>query len=412
MVHTGDKVGLLMKQANMEPIEYLFSLVSNKGNDSEHAFIEEAYDLGRELGRGNFATVKLAVSKTNGNKYAVKIVDKAKFLQHQHREGALLDEVNILKFLQHDNIIKLEETYETEKYLYLVLELVTGGELFDLVVDAGRLTEDVTRTLFIQMLDAVGYMHSQGIAHRDLKPENMLLAAQGSTVLKISDFGLSRILGVDSVMGTLCGTPQYIAPEILSKSGNGDGYSVAVDMWSLGVILYVCLSGMLPYLDDADMSVFEQIQRGLYSFPTNVWGQISEEAKDLIRRLMQIDPTVRWTAKQAKNHPWCTQSTMEATPIPIRDSFASIRTKPVDRYRGKATMEVMIKASIAGLAESKGSSPEDMANFICANYDSSVTAPELTSHLQSLAKAGDITATKQGLFKLCKKKGGKKGRRR
>ena len=183
-------------------------------------------------------------------------------------------------------------------------------------------------------------------------------------------------------------------------------------MWSLGVILYVCLSGMLPYLDDADMSVFEQIQRGLYSFPTNVWGQISEEAKDLIRRLMQIDPTVRWTAKQAKNHPWCTQSTMEATPIPIRDSFASIRTKPVDRYRGKATMEVMIKASIAGLAESKGSSPDDMAHFICANYDSSVTAPELTSHLQSLVKAGAITKTKQGLFKLGGKKGGKKGRRR
>ncbi|KNC53436.1 CAMK/RAD53 protein kinase [Thecamonas trahens ATCC 50062] len=408
LIKQGDRLQFLLKQKNMEPIEYVFKLVAGSVDAGTHSFVEERYDLERVLGKGNFAEVRLGLSRRSGEKYAVKIVDKTKFLSLQQRAGALLDEVNILKFLSHPNIVSLEETFETEKHLYLVLELVSGGELFDVIVNAERLSEALSRKLFVQMLDAVAYLHEQGIAHRDLKPENILIGE--GDVVKISDFGLSRITSKSSVMGTVCGTPQYLAPEILKSKEHNDGYNVAVDMWSLGVILYVMLSGMLPFDDNLPMSVFEQIQRGLYSFPDTFWSSVSESAKDLCRRLMQVEPSARWTAKQARAHPWCVDKSLTATPIPIADTFASVRTEPVPRYRGHATLRVMIKAAIMELAEPRGSAPDDIAAFVSANYaDAETTGDALKPKLDGLVADGVLAAAAGGKYKL---KMGKRSRGR
>jgi len=217
----------------------------------------------------------------------------------------LMDEVNILKTLKHPNIIGIHEVFETDTTLYLVLELVTGGELFDKIVGEGSFPEEKTRHYFKQMLDATAYLHGQGIAHRDLKPENILMKDKTSDILKVSDFGLSRCVGEAHFMKTICGTPQYVAPEILTASSTG-GYGVACDIWSLGVILYIMLVGHSPWDEDKPKSIFVQIKEGDFEFDPEEWDPISQSVKDLIKRLLTVDPEKRMTVTEALVDPWVT----------------------------------------------------------------------------------------------------------
>jgi len=255
------------------------------------------------LGRGTFATVRTGIHKKSGDLFAIKIIDKQKFMMNARRKDALMDEVRVLTSVSHENIIKIQEVFETAKSLYLVLELVTGGELFDRVVK-GALPEAAAKSMFVQMLNSIAYLHGQGIVHRDLKPENILLKSEDSDIIKLSDFGLSRIIDDGSFMKTICGTPQYVAPEILNAQK--EGYGKAVDLWSLGVILYVLLSGCMPFDEDegGKGSLFEKVKKGLYKFPPKYWKHISEGPKDLIRGLLVVDPAARLTVQQALQHPW------------------------------------------------------------------------------------------------------------
>jgi len=208
--------------------------------------------------------------------------------------------VDILKRVKHENIVCLKDMHETSDKLYLVMELVTGGELFDKIVEKGSYSEKEASNIVGKILSAVEYLHSNGIAHRDLKPENLLLKSEGDTEVMLSDFGLSKIIGEDTMMQTACGTPYYVAPEVLSATG----YGQEVDLWSVGVITYLLLCGFPPFYGESLPEVFEQIMKAEYDFPEPYWNDISNEAKDLIKKLLVVDPKKRYSAKQALKHPW------------------------------------------------------------------------------------------------------------
>jgi len=257
------------------------------------------YELKEEIGKGAFSVVHLAISKKTGEKVAVKIIDK-KDANAEQDEKRLQTEVEILKRVKHENIVGLKDMYEDSDKLHLVMQLVTGGELFDKIVEKGSYSELEASIIIRKILSAVDYLHENGIAHRDLKPENLLLKSENDTEVMLSDFGLSKIIGEDTMMQTACGTPYYVAPEVLSATG----YGQEVDLWSCGVITYLLLCGFPPFYGDSLPEVFEQIMKAEYDFPTPYWDDISKEAKDLISKLLVVDPKKRFTANQALHHPW------------------------------------------------------------------------------------------------------------
>ncbi|KAI8835785.1 kinase-like domain-containing protein [Chytriomyces cf. hyalinus JEL632] len=264
----------------------------------------DAYELTKDLGSGNFATVKLGVHKASGAKSAVKILNKKMFQGNAKVLKNLEQEIGILMAVNHPCIIKIGGVFDLQDTVNIVMEYAKGGELFDRIIERGKFTEDESRILMIQILHALAYLHQREIVHRDLKPENILLATADpeDLRLKISDFGLAKL--VTDFTSTLCGTPNYVAPEVLmGKSSRA--YGSEVDLWSCGVVLYICLVGQPPFSDElAPPSMMDQIKTGKFSFPSPWWDTISAEAKDLIRKLIVVDPSKRLTALQALNHPW------------------------------------------------------------------------------------------------------------
>jgi len=261
--------------------------------------VSEHYDIEQDLGKGAFSVVKRATHKKTGEKVAIKIIDKKTATTAQDTKR-LETEVTILKKVSHPNIICLKDLYEDSNELCLVMELVTGGELFDKIVEKGQYTENEASIIVKKMLSAVEYLHNQGIAHRDLKPENLLLKSTSDTEVMISDFGLSKIVSQQSIMDTACGTPYYVAPEVLLSTG----YDKEVDLWSVGVITYLLLCGFPPFYGESLPEVFEQIMKADYDFPDPYWTDISSEAKDLIKKLLVVDAKKRLSATEALKHPW------------------------------------------------------------------------------------------------------------
>ncbi|XP_070138430.1 calcium/calmodulin-dependent protein kinase type 1 isoform X2 [Drosophila bipectinata] len=260
--------------------------------------IEEKYNLHGLLGTGAFSEVRLAESKDPpGDHYAVKIIDKKAL---KGKEESLENEIRVLRRLTHPNIVQLLETFEDKLKVYLVMELVTGGELFDRIVEKGSYTEKDASHLVRQILEAVDYMHEQGVVHRDLKPENLLYySPDEDSKIMISDFGLSKMED-SGIMATACGTPGYVAPEVLAQKP----YGKAVDVWSIGVISYILLCGYPPFYDENDANLFAQILKGEFEFDSPYWDEISESAKNFIRNLMCVAVENRFTCKQALGHPW------------------------------------------------------------------------------------------------------------
>jgi len=229
-------------------------------------------------------------------------------------------EIQIMKKLSHPNILKLYEVYEDDEQFYLVMELVKGKELFDKIVERGMYSEKDASNIIRQVVSAVEYLHDNGIAHRDLKPENLLSAGEGDEeIIKIADFGFSKSFGEEGEkLMTSCGSPGYVAPEILTA----ESYDKSVDLWSVGVIIYILLSGYPPFYADSAPALFKKIMDVKYDFDDSVWDDISESAKDIIRNLLVKDPNKRFTAKQCLNHPWVKGSsasdkaTLKMTKVP------------------------------------------------------------------------------------------------
>lgn len=261
--------------------------------------IDKLYELKTELGRGAFSIVYLATQRATGQQYAVKVINK-KDLGKDYEKNLKM-EVDILKKVNHPNIIALKELFDTPDKLYLIMELVTGGELFDKIVEKGSYTESEAGQLVRKIVSAVDYLHNLGIVHRDLKPENLLLKrADNDLEIAIADFGLSKIVGQQMMMQTACGTPSYVAPEVL----NASGYGKEVDMWSIGVITYILLCGFPPFYGDTVPEIFEQIMEANFDYPEEYWGTVSKEAKDFINKLLVVDSDKRLTASDALRHPW------------------------------------------------------------------------------------------------------------
>jgi len=261
--------------------------------------VEDKYDMKDVLGTGAFSQVRLAECREDGHMYAIKIIDKKAL---KGKEDSLENEIRVLKRLDHRNVVKLLEAYESRTCVYLVMELVTGGELFDRIVEKGSYSEKDAADLIKQVLSAVAYMHSQGVVHRDLKPENLLYySPDADSKIMISDFGLSK-MEESGVMATACGTPGYVAPEVLAQKP----YGKAVDVWSIGVISYILLCGYPPFYDENDANLFAQILKGEFEFDSPYWDDISEEAKDFIRSLMCVNVEHRLTCEAALDHCWIT----------------------------------------------------------------------------------------------------------
>jgi len=268
--------------------------------------VEKDYDLGKVLGEGNYAQVKIAIEKSTKLKWACKIIDKNKL--EEGDEEMLELEVEVLQILKHPNVVRLKDKYDTRKKLYLILELVTGGELLEKLMSDGAYSEQDACDLFAKVMGAVKYLHDNGIAHRDLKPENLLLSDKtDKNSIKIADFGFAKIISKleartdgKKLMETSCGTPEYVAPEVLQNIG----YGTSCDIWSMGVILYIMLCGFPPFYDENMTKLFKQVMHKMHDFPSPEWDPVSADAKDLINRMLEKDPVTRITAAQILEHKW------------------------------------------------------------------------------------------------------------
>lgn len=260
--------------------------------------IEEVYNVGAQLGRGRFSKVCEATHKRTGVKSAVKIIDKSK-LQPTEKE-LLRTEIAILKLVHHPNIIRLNDVYEDRQHIFIVTELVTGGELFNRIVGRARYNEAEARLVMRPLLESVSYLHRLGIVHRDLKPENILC---GETLadLTIADFGLSKLVHPEELMKMPCGTLNYVAPEVLALVG----YGREADIWSLGVIMYLLLRGELPFYGKAKNEVIQKTLHAEINLETDLaWKTVSTAGKTLLRGLLTKNPTHRLTAQDALQHEW------------------------------------------------------------------------------------------------------------
>jgi len=267
--------------------------------DIANGNVEDMYTIGEELGRGAFSVVRRGTKKGSSDKVALKFIEK-KFVKKKHIEQ-LRREIDIMQKVDHKNVLALKGIHENDTHLTLVMELVDGGELFYKIVDRGSFTEKDARNVVRQVCRGVAYLHSMAIAHRDLKPENLLCDGEGdSMTIKIADFGLSKIFGEGETLETSCGTPDYVAPEVLT----GSAYDNAVDMWSVGVITYILLCGFPPFYAPSQNVLFEKILSADYDFPDPEWTHVSDAAKNFIRHLIVKEPDARYSAAAALEDPW------------------------------------------------------------------------------------------------------------
>ncbi|XP_060064382.1 serine/threonine-protein kinase DCLK1-like [Ylistrum balloti] len=257
------------------------------------------YEIGRVIGEGNFAVVMECIDRTTNKRYALKKIDKTKC---KGKEQMIENEVSILRKVQHPNIIMLLEEFDAKDELYLVMEYVKGGDLFDSIAMATKYTEQDASGMFYNLCSALKYLHNLNIVHRDVKPENLLVFqhTDGTKSIKLGDFGLATY--ATEVLYTVCGTPTYVAPEILAEIG----YGFKVDVWAAGVILYILLSGFPPFVSTSNdqEELFDQILDGKFEFTPPFWDEVSDSAKDLISKMLDVDPECRLSAADVLVHPW------------------------------------------------------------------------------------------------------------
>ncbi|XP_066576977.1 calcium/calmodulin-dependent protein kinase type II delta 1 chain isoform X16 [Amia ocellicauda] len=267
----------------------------------------DEYQLFEELGKGAFSVVRRCMKISTGQEYAAKIINTKKLSARDHQK--LEREARICRLLKHPNIVRLHDSISEEGFHYLVFDLVTGGELFEDIVAREYYSEADASHCIQQILEAVLHCHQMGVVHRDLKPENLLLASKlKGAAVKLADFGLAiEVQGDQQAWFGFAGTPGYLSPEVLRK----DPYGKPVDMWACGVILYILLVGYPPFWDEDQHRLYQQIKAGAYDFPSPEWDTVTPEAKDLINKMLTINPAKRITAAEALKHPWiCQRSTV------------------------------------------------------------------------------------------------------
>ncbi|XP_069339028.1 death-associated protein kinase 2 isoform X1 [Eulemur rufifrons] len=307
-----------MRSPNMEPFKQLK--------------VEDFYDIGEELGSGQFAIVKKCREKSTGLEYAAKFIKKRQ--SRASRRGVSREEiereVSILRQVLHPNVITLHDVYENRTDVVLILELVSGGELFDFLAQKESLSEEEATSFIKQILDGVNYLHTKKIAHFDLKPENIMLLDKNIPIphIKLIDFGLAHEIEDGVEFKSIFGTPEFVAPEIV----NYEPLGLEADMWSIGVITYILLSGASPFLGDTKQETLANITAVSYDFDEEFFSQTSELAKDFIRKLLVKETRKRLTIQEALSHPWITSKGEVRVAEQRKTEPTQLKTKHLREY--------------------------------------------------------------------------------
>ncbi|XP_047325327.1 calcium-dependent protein kinase 10-like isoform X2 [Impatiens glandulifera] len=338
--------------------------------------ISDKYVLGRELGRGEFGITYLCTDRETREALACKSISKKKLRTAVDIED-VRREVQIMSSLpDHPNIVRLRATYEDNEAVHLVMELCEGGELFDRIVARGHYSERAAAGVAKTAAEVVRMCHANGVIHRDLKPENFLFANKKENApLKAIDFGLSVFFKPGEKFSEIVGSPYYMAPEVLKRN-----YGQEVDIWSAGVILYILLCGVPPFWAETEQGVALAILRGVLDFKREPWPQISENAKTLVRQMLEPDPKKRLTAQQVLEHPWI-QNSKKASNVPLGDV---VRTRlkqfsVMNRFKKKALRVIAEHLSVEEVEIMR-----DMFSLMDTDNDGKVTFEELRTGLKKV----------------------------
>ncbi|GMI72273.1 calcium-dependent protein kinase 21 [Hibiscus trionum] len=348
--------------------------------------IKEHYTIGQELGRGQYGIIYLCTENSTGNTYACKSILKRKLTTKQDKDD-VKKEVQIIQHLSgQPNIVEFRGVYEDANSVNIVMELCAGGELFDRIIAEGHYSERAAAAICRQVLNVVHIFHFMGVMHRDLKPENFLLSSMDEgAMLKATDFGLSVFIEEGKQYRDIVGSAYYIAPEVLHRS-----YGKEIDIWSAGVILYILLSGVPPFWAETDKGIFEAILGGELDFESDPWPSISESAKDLVRKMLTMDPKKRLTAAQALEHPWLREG--EASDKPI-DSAVLTR---LNQFRAMNQLKKLaLKVIAENLSEEEIKGLKAMFTNIDTDNSGTITYEELKEGLARLGSKLTETEVKQ-----------------
>jgi 5'-AMP-activated protein kinase catalytic alpha subunit len=370
------------------------------GRDGNSTLLHGKYELGRLLGHGTFAKVYHARNLKSGKSVAMKVVGKEKVIKVGMMEQ-IKREISVMKMVKHPNIVDLHEVMASKSKIYFAMELVRGGELFNKIA-RGRLKEDVARVYFQQLISAIDFCHSRGVYHRDLKPENLLLDDDGN--LKVTDFGLSAFtehLKQDGLLHTTCGTPAYVAPEVIGKKGY-DG--AKADLWSCGVILYVLLAGFLPFQDDNLVAMYRKIYRGDFKCPP--W--FSPEARRLVTKLLDPTPSTRITISKVMDSSWFKKSVPKIVRSKEEQEYDENceKTKQPETLNAFHIISLSEGFDLSPLFEEKKREEKEELRFATTRPASSVI-----SKLEEVAKSMKFNVKKsESIVRLQGQESGRKGK--
>jgi calcium-dependent protein kinase len=353
--------------------------------------IQDVYSMEKKkLGEGTYGSVCRGTHQATKVVRAIKTIPKGKMRNLERFKK----EIAIMKMMDHPNIIKLFETFEDHRNIYLAMELCGGGELFERIIAVGHFGEAEGASVMQQVLRAVRYMHEHKIAHRDLKPENFLFQSKDAILgntLKLIDFGLSFSFKDGQPMSTRAGTPYYVAPQVLQGK-----YDHQCDTWSCGVIMYILLCGYPPFYGQSDQEVLQKVKHGHVTFSSD-WRHVSDDAKDLVRNLLRMSPKDRFTAEQALEHTWVKDRAQKPTGVALQDNF-------VDKLRAFRSRSNFAKAALqviaSQLSEAKIKSLRDTFTALDKNSDGLLSMAELKDGLNQAGldiSAGDLQEIVNGI---------------
>ncbi|GLT83267.1 hypothetical protein SLE2022_015660 [Rubroshorea leprosula] len=349
--------------------------------------IKQFYTLGKELGRGQFGITYLCAENSTGDTYACKSILKRKLVSKQDRED-VKREIQIMQHLSgQQNIVEFRGAYEDRQSVHVVMELCAGGELFDRIIAHGHYSERAAAEICRSIVNVVHICHFMGVMHRDLKPENFLLSSKDSgAMLKATDFGLSFFIEEGMVHHDIVGSAYYVAPEVLQRS-----YGKEIDIWSAGVILYILLSGVPPFWAETERGIFDAILKGEIDFRSDPWPRISESAKDLVKKMLTMDPRKRITPAQVLEHPWIREGG-EASDKPI-DSAVLSRMK---QFRAMNKLKKLaLKVIAQNLSEEEIKGLKSMFTNMDTDKSGTITYEELKTGLARLGSKLSEAEVKQ-----------------
>ncbi|GAA5860552.1 hypothetical protein JCM8547_000338 [Rhodosporidiobolus lusitaniae] len=388
ILETGDSIVFGPASANMDDeFRYVFQGPSTSTASSDPYGLGELsqgscgifqdYEVREQLGKGSFATVRKGVRRSDGQIVAIKIIAKARFSSNPQTLNMFQREIQIAKSLDHPFCVKCYDCYEDDQRIWLVLEFVDGGDLLDYVMKRGGLKETEVRELALMICQAVAYLHSKGITHRDLKPENLLLTKGPRPHCKVTDFGLAKMVNEGTMLKTMCGTPTYLAPEVIIGNSAGIGYRDIVDAYSVGVILYSCLTNQTPFDESESTPLPERMKHRNVDLNIPRSMGVSETCLDFLSKLLRNDPSVRMSCQAALEHPWLVTKDRTTTPslpfslgssLPFNAGTAGAMLPPALRGNGRAN-------GIAAGGEEDG-------DVLALQSAASITSPAMSTRMR------------------------------